>query len=180
MLAPITPGVLQADGFAGFLTIGQLHRSGCLEVPDAPGIYVVLMRDEAPHGFMRCSSAPVWRRQDPSVAESVLTAKWVEGAGLLYVGRASGPGVRSRLRQRLKRFLRFGHGSVVAHWSGRFIWQMREPSRLVLAWRVCDEGEDPARLGADLLSRFEQQYGVLPFANLPDETPGDENETAAG
>ena len=52
MDAPDSIESLGHQGFSGFLTIGQLHRSGCLEVPDAPGVYVVLRRERAPHPFL--------------------------------------------------------------------------------------------------------------------------------
>jgi len=174
-------GSPEAEGFAGFLTIGQLHRSDCLEVPDEPGVYIVLARGQAPHGFLRRNTAPVWRGQDPTLPVETLGARWVEGAELLYASAAPGPGVRSRLRQRIKRFLRFGHGKVVAHWSGHAIWQLKESSRLVIAWRECVSAEEASRLSAELLARFERQHGVPPFANLRDEAAvtGDESGAEA-
>ncbi len=170
MSIPDSVSSLETDGYTGFLTVGQLHRSGCFEVPEERGLYVALARSEAPHGFLSQSTAPVWRGLDPTLPVEALTARWVEGACLLYVGRAPGPGVRTRLRQRIKRLLRFGHGSVVAHWDGRLLWQLRESSRLVIAWRVCNELEDPARLEVDLLARFERTYGALPFANSREDS----------
>jgi hypothetical protein len=80
------------------------------------------------------------------------------------------------LRQRIKRFLRFGHGKVVAHWSGHAIWQLKESSRLVITWRECASTEEAARLSADLLARFDRRHGAPPFANLEGEAKdaGDE------
>ncbi|MEY4373989.1 MAG: hypothetical protein RL760_155 [Candidatus Eisenbacteria bacterium] len=156
---------LAAEGFEGFLTVGQLHRSGCLEVPDACGVYVVLRRGEAPHRVVRRSQAPAWRGMDPTRPIEELTARVIDATDLLYVNAAPGSGVRHRLRQRLKRFLRFGHGSVVGHWSGRFIWQLGESSRLVLAWRPCAEHEDARALADDLLRRFEAVHHARPYAN---------------
>jgi len=168
MTAPLSADTLEREGFGGFLTIGQLYRSDCLEVPDEPGVYVVLARGEAPHGFRSRSTAPPWRGQDPTLSAEGLAARWIQDAELLYVGRAPGPGVRNRLRQRIKRFLRFGHGRVVAHWSGRVIWQLEESSRLEVAWRTCGDAEEAARLEAEVLSRFERQHGAAPYANLTD------------
>jgi hypothetical protein len=179
MTPPDSPTVLESDGFRGFITIGQLHREGCIGVPDERGVYAVLVRGDAPHEFRPRSSAPAWRGKDPTVPLDELQARWVAGATLLYAGRARGPGVRSRLRQRIKRYLRFGHGRVVAHWGGRLIWQLREPSRLVVAWRTCGEAEDPARLEAELLARFEQHYGALPFANLSAEPAADDDDDSS-
>jgi hypothetical protein len=179
MRDPDTAASLEVEGFAGFLTIGQLHRSDCLEVPDEPGVYVVLTRGEAPHGFLRRSTAPVWRGHDPTLPVEALGARWIEGAELLYAGAAPGPGVRSRLRQRIKRFLRFGHGRVVAHWSGHAIWQLKESSRLVVAWRECGSAEDASRLNTDLLARFERRHGALPFANVGGRATDAEDEAGA-
>ena len=87
------------------------------------------------------------------------------GAQVLYLGRACGPGVRSLLRQRVKRYLRFGHGRVVGHWGGRFVWQLRDHGTLRVAWKPTGD-EDPALVEARLQARFREHYGMLPFANL--------------
>jgi hypothetical protein len=73
--------------------------------------------------------------------------------------------VRSLLRQRVKRYLRFGHGRVVGHWDGRFVWQLRDHHALRVAWNSTSD-EDPAQLETRLQARFREHYGVLPFANL--------------
>ncbi len=176
MTPPDGIGELEGAGFEGFLTIGQLHSSSCLDVPNERGVYVVLTRSDAPHAFRVRSSAPVWRGKDPALAVEELAEQWVPGATVLYVGRARGPGVRARLRQRIKRYLRFGHGRVVGAWAGRLIWQLAEVSRLVVAWRVSGGDEDPADVEARLLLEFEARHGALPFANLRGETDGDEDE----
>ncbi len=173
MSNPITLATLEAAGFEGFFTIGQVHRESAMGVPDERGVYLVLVRGDAPHEIRARSSAPVWRGQDPAESVEALTERWVADAVLLYAASANGPGVRHRLRQRLKRFLRFGHGKVVGHWSGRAIWQLREASRLVLAWRVCAPEEDPRAITRELLESFEHAHGRLPFANRAEDVPDD-------
>ena len=84
-------------------------------------MYALFRESVAPPEFMARSSAPQFRGENPSVALAELSERWVSGAQILYFGRARGPGVRSLLKQRVKRFLRFGHGRVVAHWGGRFV-----------------------------------------------------------
>lgn len=166
---------LATEGFVGFLTVGQLHRSGCFEVPDERGVYVVLRRGEAPHRILPRSQAPAWRGEDPTRPVEDLSARWVEGTELLYAAAAPGSGVRHRLRQRIKRFLRFGHGSVVGHWGGRFVWQLAESSRLVVAWRPCANDQDPHAIVHDLLARFERMYGARPFANPAGEAESNDD-----
>jgi hypothetical protein len=175
MDSPDSIETLRRQGFAGFLTVGQLHRRGCLEVPDEPGVYVVLARERAPHPFFTRSTAPVWRRRDPTVTIPTLAARWRQGATILYVAAALGPGVRSRLRQRIKRMLRFGHGSVVAHWGGRLLWQLGEAGRLVIAWQACATGEDARAVATELLRNFEAHHGGPPFANEATEDGADDD-----
>lgn len=175
MSATFSADDLAAEGYVGFLTVGQLHRSGCFEVPDECGVYVVLRRGEAPHAILRRSQAPAWRGEDPTRPVEELAARWIDGTALLYVNAAPGAGVRHRLRQRLKRMLRFGHGSVVGHWSGRFLWQLGESSRLVLAWRPCTDAEAPRAIAQEILRRFEAVHHARPFANPP-EADTDSNE----
>lgn len=176
MPPPDSVAALEAAGFAGFLTIGQLHTSSCLDVPSERGVYVVLTRSSAPHQFRTKSSAPVWRGKDPAVPLEELAEHWVSGATVLYVGRARGPGVRSRLRQRIKRHLRFGHGKVVGAWGGRLLWQLGEVSRLVVAWRVSADSEDPAEVEARFLEEFAAHHGAWPFANLRGESGVDDDD----
>lgn len=160
---------LREDGFEGFRRVGQLDEGGCEEVPVARGVYA-LVRDtlEAPE-FLARSTAGWWRGQDPAIPIAELEAHWVDGSQLLYVGRAGGPGVRSLLQQRVKRYLRFGRGKRVAHWGGRLVWQLRDHAALRVAWRATAE-EDPAAVEARLLAAFVETFGRLPFANLRGES----------
>lgn len=156
---------LEELGFEGFRPVGQLHAGQCVEVPNERGVYAVF-RDHTPEppAFLPRSTAPEWRGQDPSRPIEELTERWVPGAEILFVGVARGPGVRSRLKQRVKRFLRFGHGKVVGHWGGRFVWQLRDHAALRVAWKATGDA-DPLDLADELRAAFRERYGVLPFAD---------------
>jgi hypothetical protein len=65
---------------------------------------------------------------------------------------------------------------VVGHWNGRAIWQLREASRLVLAWRVCESGDEARALMQSTLEEFTQAHGRLPFANRSDDTVEDDRD----
>ena len=169
---PNIPGsraFLEAEGFEGFFTVGQLHAEGCEGLPNEPGVYAMVRESLASPEFLVRSVAPVWRGQDPTQPSEVLSERWVPGAQVLYLGRAPGPGVRSLLRQRVKRYLRFGHGRIVGHWSGRFVWQLRDHASLRVAWKRTDR-EDVVPTEARLQARFREHYGVRPFANLQHES----------
>lgn len=160
---------LEALGFTGFARTGQLHAERCEPVPDATGVFAIVRDATTAPEFMARSTAPVWRGMDPTRPADELLARWVAGAQVLFVARAAGTGVRGRLHQRIKRLLRFGHGRVVAHWSGRFVWQLRDHSGLRVAWRECASAADAEALEAMLLERFVSRFGARPFANDADD-----------
>jgi hypothetical protein len=164
-LAPGSRAFLEAEGFEGFFTVGQLHTEGCERVPDKTGVYAIIRERLDQPDFLTKSVGPIFRGQDPTRPVDELEQRWVPGAQVLYLGRACGPGVRSLLRQRVKRYLRFGHGRVVGHWDGRYVWQLRDHTQLRVAWNSSG-AEDAAQFEARLQSRFREHYGMLPFANL--------------
>lgn len=87
----------------------------------------------------------------------VLEAKRVEGTPTMYIGRATS------LRKRIDLLARYGGGEPVAHQGGRYLWQIAEPDRLRIAWKLdCD----PVAAEADLLDEFEAAFARLPFANI--------------
>jgi hypothetical protein len=42
---------LQRDGFQSFLTVAQLRQLACGQVPDLPGVYLVVWPNKAPPTF---------------------------------------------------------------------------------------------------------------------------------
>lgn len=160
---------LRAHGFEGFLSVATLRDSRCLEVPVERGVYVVVRDYDGPPEFLTRSVAPRFRGQDPTLTPDELNPRWVPGALVLYIGRAQGPGVRSLLQQRIKRYIRFGQGRVVAHWGGRLVWQLRDHRSLLFAWlRTPDE--DPTSVEGRLQAAFFERHGVPPYANLRQES----------
>ena len=160
---------LTSEGFEGFRTIAQLHADRCEEIPNLRGIYAIVRESLDPPQFLPRSTAARFRDTDPTIPVDELERLWVPGAQILYFGRARGPGVRTLLRQRVKRYLRFGQGRHVSHGGGRAIWQLRDPSALRVAWKPTPK-DDPARAEAKYQDGFELHHGALPFANLKRES----------
>ena len=158
---------LREMGFEGFVPVRDLRRDDCRGLPRENGVYVMVREREAAPRFNPRGTAAFWRGQDPNVKPDALAEKWVPGAILMYVGRAAGTGVRGKLQQRVKRGLRFGEGRNVAHWGGRYVWQLADAYDLKVAWKVC---KDAVRQEVALLTAFEGRHGALPFANLRDES----------
>lgn len=164
----ISRKTLKAAGFAGFRTFGSLE---IMRVPQGTGLFAVLRPDELEPRFLKKSTAGVFKKKDPTVDAETLLAEWVDGADILYVGKA-GPGSKGNrgLRRQVQEFLDFGKGKPPGHWDGRLIWQLAHTDLLVIAWKELPAEElnsAEARYHAD----FVDTYGKLPFANLVQARP---------
>lgn len=150
---------VEAAGFTGYVRFDSLPASG---VPAGPGVYVVRRAASEPPVFLALSPAGHFKGKDPSVPIDVLRAAWVEEVDVVYIGKAGG---KRGLRARLDQYRCFGAGEPVGHWGGRFVWQLAEADRLLVAWRATPE-DNPAPVELALLAAFERTTGRLPFANL--------------
>lgn len=89
-----------------------------------------------------------------------LSAAWIDGCAVIYIGKGD------NLQRRLREYARFGRGDPIGHRGGRYIWQLADSADLVVACRRCKEGETAREIEVELLSAFTQRYARLPFANL--------------
>ena len=159
---PWSADALREGGFVGFVPLATLEAD---DVPEAPGVYAVLRPSTAPPVFLDASTAGHFKGKVPSATVEVLTRKWVEGAEVVYIGKATpGSAGRRGLRRRLDEFRRFGAGEPVGHWGGRYLWQLADHAELLVAWNTPDE--DASVVESRMLRDFVAHYGVLPFANL--------------
>jgi hypothetical protein len=150
-------------GFSGFVTISALQKSECCEVPNQPGVYLVLRPNSTRPDFLNESIGGHFQGQNPTVAVSRLESKWVDDAVILNIGKA-GLG-RATLRRRLNQYVRFGQGEAVGHKGGRYIWQLSGSGDLLVCWKVRLDAS-PRAVEKALIEEFETLYGKLPFANL--------------
>jgi hypothetical protein len=144
---------MQDIGFIGFIPLlGDLAR-----VPERACIYTVVWDGSTQPTVTERSTGGRFKQKDPTVDVAAAQAKLIPGCETLYIGRAKNG------RDRLELLARFGRGQPVGHWGGRYLWQLQEPTRLLVAWR---EEADPVRAEAELLDEFESHFGRLPYANL--------------
>lgn len=147
---------LVAVGFECAHRIADLDLS---RVPREAGVYVVLgFQEEDAVAFRAVGSAGRFRDRDPNVDIEELAAAWVDGADVLYVGKGDD------LRQRIGLLQRFGAGEPVAHWGGRYVWQLEGAAELRVSWRTTVAALT-ASLRAALIDAFISEHHRRPYGN---------------
>ncbi|WP_445155871.1 hypothetical protein ACTWLI_06720 [Arthrobacter sp. Hor0625] len=173
---PINKQSLKQDGFTGFRPIAELEIN---RIPQKPGIFAVLRPEGGGQGnrlgaapgsakpqFLAKNTAGIFKKKDPTLKPDALGTEWVDGADVLYVGKA-GPGSKGNrgLRRQIQEFVDFGRGKPPGHWDGRLIWQLADAKTLIIAWKELPV-EQLAAAEAGYHAAFAEEYGRLPFANL--------------
>ena len=156
---------LAALVFEGFESVALLRESQLERVPEGGGVYAVLRKSGEPTGFLKRSQGGWFKRKDPTVHVPVLRGKWVDGAVVLYIGKAD-PGKNNDrgLSVRLGELLDFGAGRPIGHKGGRYLWQVGGSAEFVVCWR-----EDPTPRASEktLIAEFKAAHaGARPFANV--------------
>ncbi|MGO4230818.1 hypothetical protein AB4Y72_18390 [Arthrobacter sp. YAF34] len=160
---PINAQSLKQDGFTGFRPLRDLEIN---RIPQKPGIFAVLRPEGYRPQFLARSTAGVFKKKDPTLKAEALDAEWVDGADVLFVGKA-GPGSKGNrgLRRQIQEFVDFGEGKPPGHWDGRLIWQLAAPEWLIIAWKELPvEQLNAAEAGYH--AAFVEEHGRLPYANL--------------
>lgn len=161
---------LKGQGFIGFIKVSELLKNGFSDIPEHPGIYVVLHEGmETPPVFLASNPASRYKGKDPSVTTEELATSWIEHTPLMYIGRAGGTAQNGRkysttLRNRIRQFIEFGRGKTYPHWGGRLVWQVANSQDFIIAFKSMDN-ENPVIVERELLQRFKIEHGKLPFGN---------------
>lgn len=152
---------LERAGFVGWSVWSELGVVQYAPIPAVPGAYVVYRTAAGFPTFVHPSPAGWFKGEDPTVIEARLGSEWVDGAHVVYIGKAD------VLRRRLRQFGRFGAGEAVGHRGGRLIWQLADADKLLVAWHAISWDEAARDYERRLLAAFARRYdGRRPFANL--------------
>ncbi|MGX6570586.1 GIY-YIG nuclease family protein (plasmid) [Cupriavidus necator H16] len=153
---------IDLSGFTPAVTIKSLHNTRCTHVPTAAGVYVVVRTESTAPKFLSESRAGWFKGQHPSYPEHIVRDNWVEGATVIYVGKACG---RNGLRQRVRQLVEFAYGKAIGHRGGRLLWHLAEWEDLQMHWMECPSLAADG-LETELIGQFRQMYGDRPFANM--------------
>jgi len=152
---------LESAGFVGWATWSKLRMTDYAPIPAVPGAYVVYRPTARFPTFVHPSPAGWFTGEDPTVTEARLRSEWVNGAHVIYIGKAD------VLRRRLSQFGRFGAGEPVGHRGGRLVWQLAHADKLLVAWHAISWDEAARDYERRLLAAFARRHaGRRPFANL--------------
>jgi len=157
---------LRIYGFSGFASISYLQESECIDVPIIRGVYLVLYIPNTKPIFLEESVGGHFNGNNPTVSIERLNNKWINNVKVIYIGKAGGENNQATLRSRIGCYMRFGQGTPVGHWGGRFIWQIANSNSLKICWKPTPN-ENPREIESELILEFKRQNNDrLPFANL--------------
>ncbi len=155
-LGPFSRSSLETEGFVGWRAFSDLDQH---QPPRAPGVYIIHRAAREP-AFLSASQGGWFKGKDPTVSKQVLQLKWVDGASVIYIGKAND------LRARIDQYGKFGAGKPIGHWGGRLIWQMSGCDGHLVAWKETPD-QSPRAVEKRMIEDFRTQYGKAPFANEP-------------
>jgi hypothetical protein len=162
MVSASIDGIL-LNGFSEPVSIGSLWETRCTAVPQGSGIYLIVRASDCMPEFLEKSTGGAFKKKDPSCLPEFIRKNWVQGAHVVYVGKAAG---RKGLQRRLGDLVAFGYGKAVGHWGGRLLWHLPEREKLLVRWRTCSASEAYS-VETDAITDFKAVYGgKRPFANL--------------
>jgi hypothetical protein len=143
-------------------SLGELRRTRYADIPNSPGIYLIINASCSAPRFLVKSTGGWFKRKDPSYSPDIVLKSWIEGAHVVYVGMTR---ARNGLRGRLCQYFDFDSGKNIGHRGGRLLWHLEDSGDLLVRWRTCSAAEaDPAETAA--ITQFKAIYdGRRPFAN---------------
>lgn len=163
---------IQFEGYKGFVKISNLF-SDIKVAPDERGTYLVLYLNQEEPTFLEKGVGGYFKGKNPNVSIEDLNENWISDVIVVNIGQAggirAGKWSNSTLRERLKKYMKFGQGKNIGHYGGRYIWQIKQYEDLVICWsELPNKIKDPKVVESEMIAEFKSIYGRRPFANLQD------------
>lgn len=131
-------------------------------------MYVVFCPASAIPAFLDVSHAGRFKARVPSYSLATLQRNWIDGAGVLYLGKADRSEETSHgLRARPTEYELFGAGGPVGHTGDKAIWHLVDRGELYVAWRATADGDSAEDVETALITAFlDDHHDRFPFANM--------------
>lgn len=155
---------IEKNGFKGFKSVMELWNDRS-PIPKVRGVYLVIDPNFQKTEFLSVGVGGFFKGKNPNVSVNELKSNLVPNSQVVYIGKAGSPTGKATLNSRLGQYLGFGQTKNVGHWGGRYIWQLKKHSDLIICWKQTPN-DDPREIEKVLLSQYMKEFGVRPFANL--------------
>lgn len=157
---------IKKAGFIGFEKMSNLFINNS-SIPKIKGVYLVLNPNFKKVDFINIGTGGYFKGKNPNVSIDELKLNWIENSLVVYIGKAGSDTSKATLNSRLKQYFGFGQGKNIGHWGGRFIWQLKNSSDLIVCWKPL-LNDDPRTFEKQLIKEFLTKFNKRPFANLAD------------
>ncbi|WP_313386554.1 hypothetical protein [Chishuiella sp.] len=157
---------IKKAGFIGFEKMSNLFIDNS-SIPKIKGVYLVLNPNFKKFDFINIGTGGYFKGKNPNVSIDELKLNWVKNSLVVYIGKAGSDTSKATLNSRLKQYFGFGQGKNIGHWGGRFIWQLKNSSDLIVCWKPL-LNDDPRTFENQLIKEFLTKFNKRPFANLAD------------
>src|SRR5258707_5146329 len=132
-MVPASVDGISLDGFSEPVSVGSLRETRCSAVSQGSGIYLIVRASDCMPEFLGKSTGGAFKKREPSCLPEFVGENWVQGAHVVYVGKAAG---RKGLQRWLDDLVAFGYGKAVGHWGARLLWHLPEKEKLLVRWRT--------------------------------------------
>ncbi len=152
---------LVAYGFQGFTKLCFLQEAFLKQVPEQPGLFAILRKDDADPGFLELPEARALPPSAWRIDTASLRSRWIVDASVLYLGEASQASREHSLRDAIRQLCwPSKHQTSPLTRHGQLVWYVRGSQEFEAAWCVA-----PTHSFDQLLEEFEGAHGAVPFAN---------------
>ena len=148
------------------VTVEELHENGYKDIPTMGGVYIV----KAPENFsveITNNTTAIKNHEGKNLLynKEFLEEKYskVIDKSILYYGKAT------NLRNRISALVKYGYNECKNHRGGKALWQLKNSSKLIIEYYICDDSRNPREEEKRLIQEYKNKNNNnRPFANFQD------------